>query len=106
MCLIRHRGETPCTAPVGGGTDGREQDAAADERTVGRGTRLGQGENQMAWVQHMNSLKAQAEEMILTELITAEFYWRRHSHGSLQIESIDQAEKRGEIVLRFCFVTS
>ena len=23
--------------------------------------------NQMAWVQHMNSLKAQAEEMILTE---------------------------------------
>ena len=25
--------------------------------------------NQMAWVQHMNSLKAQAEEMILTELI-------------------------------------
>ena len=24
---------------------------------------------QMAWVQHMNSLKAQAEEMILTELI-------------------------------------
>ena len=26
-------------------------------------------QNQMAWVQHMNSLKAQAEEMILTELI-------------------------------------
>ena len=25
--------------------------------------------NQMAWVQHMNSLKAQVEEMILTELI-------------------------------------
>ena len=25
--------------------------------------------NQMAWMQHMNSLKAQAEEMILTELI-------------------------------------
>ena len=25
--------------------------------------------NQMTWVQHMNSLKAQAEEMILTELI-------------------------------------
>ena len=25
--------------------------------------------NQLAWVQHMNSLKAQAEEMILTELI-------------------------------------
>ena len=25
--------------------------------------------NQMAWVQHMNSLKVQAEEMILTELI-------------------------------------
>ena len=25
--------------------------------------------NQMAWVQHMNSLKAQAEEIILTELI-------------------------------------
>lgn len=25
--------------------------------------------NQMAWVKHMNSLKAQAEEMILTELI-------------------------------------
>ena len=26
-------------------------------------------QNQMAWVQHMNSLKAQAEKMILTELI-------------------------------------
>ena len=25
--------------------------------------------NQMAWVQHMNSLKAQAEELVLTELI-------------------------------------
>ena len=25
--------------------------------------------NQMAWVQHMNSLKAQAEEVVLTELI-------------------------------------
>ena len=24
---------------------------------------------QMAWVQHMNSLKAQAEELVLTELI-------------------------------------
>jgi len=28
-----------------------------------------QGQNQMAWVQHMNSLKAQAEELVLTELI-------------------------------------
>ena len=27
--------------------------------------------NQMAWVQHMNNLKAQAEEVILTELIYA-----------------------------------
>ena len=26
-------------------------------------------QNQMAWVQHMNSLKAQAEEVVLTELI-------------------------------------
>ena len=26
-------------------------------------------QNQMAWVQHMNSLKAQAEEPVLTELI-------------------------------------
>ena len=25
--------------------------------------------NQMSWVQHMNSLKAQAEELVLTELI-------------------------------------
>ena len=25
--------------------------------------------NQLAWVQHMNSLKAQAEELVLTELI-------------------------------------
>ena len=25
--------------------------------------------NQMGWVQHMNSLKAQAEELVLTELI-------------------------------------
>jgi hypothetical protein len=25
--------------------------------------------NQMGWVQHMNALKAQAEEMVLTELI-------------------------------------
>lgn len=28
-------------------------------------------QNQMAWVQHMNSLKAQAEEVILTELVYA-----------------------------------
>ena len=26
-------------------------------------------QNQMAWVQHMNSLKVQAEELVLTELI-------------------------------------
>ena len=26
-------------------------------------------QNQMAWVQHMNSLKAQAEELVLTELM-------------------------------------
>ena len=26
-------------------------------------------QNQMAWVQHMNSLKAQGEELVLTELI-------------------------------------
>ncbi len=26
-------------------------------------------QHQMAWVQHMNSLKAQAEELVLTELI-------------------------------------
>ena len=26
-------------------------------------------QNQMAWVRHMNSLKAQAEELVLTELI-------------------------------------
>ena len=26
-------------------------------------------QNQMAWVQHMNSLKTQAEEMVMTELI-------------------------------------
>ena len=26
-------------------------------------------QNQIAWVQHMNSLKAQAEELVLTELI-------------------------------------
>ena len=28
-------------------------------------------QNAMAWVQHMNALKAQAEEMILTELINS-----------------------------------
>ena len=27
------------------------------------------GQNQMAWVQHMNSLKTQAEELVMTELI-------------------------------------
>ena len=26
-------------------------------------------QNQMAWVQHMNSLRAQAEELVMTELI-------------------------------------
>nr|WP_243140141.1 TnpV protein [Faecalibacterium prausnitzii] len=26
-------------------------------------------QNQMAWVQHMNSLRAQAEELVLMELI-------------------------------------
>ena len=34
----------PVPAPVGGGTDGREQDAAADERTVGEKPGSGQGE--------------------------------------------------------------
>ena len=34
----------PVPAPVGGGTDGREQDAAADERTVGEEPGSGQGE--------------------------------------------------------------
>ena len=34
----------PVPAPVGGGTDGREQDAAADERTVGEESGSGQGE--------------------------------------------------------------
>ena len=28
-------------------------------------------QNQMAWVQHMNSLKAQAEEVVMTELINS-----------------------------------
>ena len=34
----------PVPAPVGGGTDGREQDATADERTVGEEPGSGQGE--------------------------------------------------------------
>ena len=34
----------PVPAPVGGGTDGREQDAATDERTVGEEPGSGQGE--------------------------------------------------------------
>ena len=34
----------PVPAPVGGGTDGRKQDAAADERTVGEEPGSGQGE--------------------------------------------------------------
>ena len=34
----------PVSAPVGDGTDGREQDAAADERTVGEKPGSGQGE--------------------------------------------------------------
>ena len=34
----------PVPAPVGGGTDGRKQDATADERTVGEETGSGQGE--------------------------------------------------------------
>ena len=34
----------PVPAPVGGGTDGRKQDAAADERTVGEKPGSGQGE--------------------------------------------------------------
>lgn len=35
-----------------------EKDPAPDKQT-----------QQMAWVQHMNSLKAQAEEIVLTELV-------------------------------------
>ena len=34
----------PVTAPMGGGTDGRKQDATADERTVGEKPGSGQGE--------------------------------------------------------------
>ena len=37
-----------------------EQNPAPDKET-----------NQMAWVQHMNSLKAQAEEVVMTELINS-----------------------------------
>ena len=37
-----------------------EQNPAPDKAT-----------NQMAWVQHMNSLKAQAEEVVMTELINS-----------------------------------
>ena len=36
---------------------------------LGRNPAPDKEKKQMAWVQHMNSLKAQAEEMILTELI-------------------------------------
>ena len=36
--------QDPVPAPVGGGTDGRKQDAAADERTVGEKPGSGQGE--------------------------------------------------------------
>ena len=56
----------PVPAPVGDGTDGREQDAA---ELLERNPAPDKEKKQMAWVQHMNSLKAQAEEMILTELI-------------------------------------
>ena len=59
----------PVPAPDGGGTDGREPDAedhgAASETEPGPDKES----RQMAWVQHMNSLKAQAEELVMTELI-------------------------------------
>ena len=60
----------PVPAPDGGGADGREPDAADHGAASETEPGPGQGEpDQMAWVQHMNSLKAQAEELVLTELI-------------------------------------
>ncbi len=50
-------------------------------------------QNQMAWVQHMNSLKAQAEELVLTELILQlSFLDAVIPTEAQQIEKIDQAE--------------
>ena len=42
-------------------------------------------QNQMAWVQHMNGLKAQAEELVLNELI---YSYASQGHGSSAERSI------------------
>ena len=59
----------PAPASVGGGADGPEPDAAADKPLLKQYPAPDKESQQMGWVQHMNSLKAQVEEVILTELI-------------------------------------
>ena len=39
------------------------------EQTLKQNPAPDKEQNQMVWVQHMNSLKAQAEELVMTELI-------------------------------------
>ncbi len=60
-------------------------------------------QNQMAWVQHMNSLKAQAEELVMTELILQLSFLDAHiPTEAQQIEKIDQAESEKRPPLLFC----
>ena len=50
-------------------------------------------QNQMAWVQHMNSLKAQAEELVLNGTDLQLSFFDAHIPTEVQqIEKIDQAE--------------
>ncbi len=57
------------SAPVGSGADGREPDAADHAGTAEAEPGSEQRAASMEWVQHMNSLKAQAEELVMNELI-------------------------------------
>ena len=60
-------------------------------------------QNQLMWVQHMNSLKAQAEELVLTELIYSYVFWMRTSPPKPS-KLKKSTKRRAKNALRFCFV--
>ena len=83
----------PVPAPVGGGTDGRKQDAAADERTVGEEPGSGQGEKPdgvgAAHEQPAGTGRGTGAERTDLQL---SFFDAHIPTEAKQIESIDQAE--------------
>ena len=83
----------PVPAPVGGGTDGRKQDATADERTVGEEPGSGQGEKtDGVGVAHEQPESAGGRNDPDRADLQLNFLEAAIPTEAQQIESIDQAE--------------